>query len=79
MLSGMRFYQSAGERAGVSRSSGYRVAVPAFASPERPDTHVFAVARLRRYGPLTSGVEAYANRYRVRPTHACIGIENTTV
>ena len=40
MLSVLRFYQSVGERAGVSRSSGYRVAVPAFASPERPDTHV---------------------------------------
>ena len=40
MLSVMRFYQSVGERAGVSRSSGYRVAVPAFASPERRDTHV---------------------------------------
>ena len=42
MLSVLRFCQSAGERAGVSRSPGYRVAVPAFASPERPDTHVFA-------------------------------------
>ena len=40
MLSVMRFCQSAGERAGVSPSSVYRVAVPAFASPERPDTHV---------------------------------------
>ena len=48
MLSVMRFYQSAGERAGVSRSSGYPVAVPAFASPERRDTHVFAVARLQK-------------------------------
>ena len=40
MLSVLRFCQSAGERAGVSRSSGYPVAVPAFASPERRDTHV---------------------------------------
>ena len=40
MLSATRFCQSAGERAGVSRSSGYPVAVPAFASPERRDTHV---------------------------------------
>ena len=74
MLSVMRFCQSAGERAGVSRSSGYRVAVPAFASPERLDTHVFAVARLRRYGrgmplyapPLLFGLLLACSLRRVR-------------
>ena len=76
MLSAMRFCQSAGERAGVSRSSGYPVAVPAFASPERRDTHVLqwptykdmgvVCHRVRPQSPVLFGLLLACSLRRVR-------------